>query len=208
MAVKSLGTKIDAKLSMAQQVSAVVGTCIGLLRQLRKLSPLLTFATLRRAVSALILSRLDYGNSLYSGISQQLLARLQVVMNDTARLIFKKPRRAYATPLLRDLHRLPVRQRIKFKGLRITDKTLYGQAPRNIKDRLTNYVPRRALRSAEANLLVCPRFNLSSMGGRVFSTSIPQAWNSLLASLRKEANLLPFRKKLKTLLFSEAWGNI
>lgn len=201
--VKSLGIKIDAKLSMSPQIATVVGTCIGILRQLRKLAPLLSFSTLRRVVSALILSRLDYGNSLYIGLPATLLSRLQIIMNDAARLIFKVPRCTHATPLLRQLHWLPIKQRIKFKGLCIAHKAIYGQVPSYIKERLANYTPGRVLHSSEASLLSCPRFNRATMGGRAFSVTIPHLWNSLPVHLRKEQALLPFRKQIKTVLFLE-----
>ena len=87
--VKSLEIKVDSGLSMGQQVSAVCGVYTGLLRRLRKLAPLLTSNTLYTVETALILSRLDYGNVLYIGLQGGMLDRLQVVMNNAAQLLFK-----------------------------------------------------------------------------------------------------------------------
>ena len=115
--VKSLGIKVDADLSMKQQVVLVCGSCIGILRQLRKLVPLLMPSTLRTMVTAQILNRLDYGNVLYIGLPTFLLDKLQIVMNDAARLLFGLPRRAHAKPLLKELHWLPIKQRAESKGL-------------------------------------------------------------------------------------------
>lgn len=204
--VKSLGIKIDDKLTLTNQVATVIGTCVGLQRKLRKLSPLLSFSIMRTVVTTLIMLRLDYGNALYIGLPEKLLGKLQVAMNDAARLIFKLPRHARATPLLQKLHWLPVKQRARFKGLCITHKALYGQAPRYIKERLDKYVPSRTLQSSEGGQLACPRFNRTTKGGRAFSVLIPQLWNKLLGHLRLEKALLPFMKKLKTLLFTEAWA--
>lgn len=67
---------------MSHQVATVVRTCVGMLRLLRKLAPLLSFTALCTVVSALIISRLDYGNAWYVGLPDKLLNRLQVVMND------------------------------------------------------------------------------------------------------------------------------
>jgi len=66
-------------------------------------------------VQAFISSRLDYCNSLLCGIAGNLLQNLQSVQNAAARLITKTGRREHITPVLRELHWLPVRQRIDFK---------------------------------------------------------------------------------------------
>ena len=57
--------------------------------------------------STVILSRLDYCNS--------LLAGLQHIQNSAARLVLRKPRRESATPFLKTLHWLPVKARIEYK---------------------------------------------------------------------------------------------
>lgn len=149
---------------------------------------------MQTVVTALILSRLDYGNAVYIGLPDKLLGKLQVVMNDAARLIHKSPRRAHANPLLQRLHWLPIKQRVEFKGLCIAHKSQFGEAPKYIKDRLRPYVPGRTLRSSDSCLLTCPRFNRTTLGGRAFSVAVPQTWNKLPDALRKEPRLLPFRR--------------
>ena len=66
-------------------------------------------------VTSLVLSRLDYCNSLFSGIPQQLIDKLQKVQNYSARLIFKTSWRTHFSPLLAKLHWLPIAQRIEYK---------------------------------------------------------------------------------------------
>ena len=65
-------------------------------------------------VQAFITSRLDWCNSLYYGITDELMRRLQSVQNDAARLI-TGTRRCDISPVLRQLHWLPVRQRVNYK---------------------------------------------------------------------------------------------
>ena len=69
----------------------------------------------KTVVYAFISSRLDYCNSLLFGISDNLLRRLRAVQNAAARLVTGTRRREHITPVLRQLHWLPVRQRIEFK---------------------------------------------------------------------------------------------
>ena len=58
-------------------------------------------------ITSLVLSRLDYGNSLLAGIPDTLLHKLPNVHNTAARLVFRCPERTHVTPLLYALHWLP-----------------------------------------------------------------------------------------------------
>jgi len=78
---------------------------------------------------AIISSRLDYCNSLLCGTAGNLLQKLQSVQNAAARLIMRTGRRQHITPDLRELHWLPVRQRIDFKMAVLVYKALHGQLP-------------------------------------------------------------------------------
>ena len=78
---------------------------------------------------AFIGSRLDYCNGLYCGISEGLLNRLQSVQNAAASLVTGLGRREHITPVLRQLHWLPVRQRVQFKLATLVHRALAGTAP-------------------------------------------------------------------------------
>jgi len=71
--------------------------------------------TTNTLVQAFISCRLDYCNSLLYGIDDGLLQRLQSVQNVAARLVTGARRSDHITPVLRQLHWLPVRQRVAFK---------------------------------------------------------------------------------------------
>jgi len=85
-------------------------------------------------VQAFISSRLDYCNSLLCGIAGNLLQKLQSVQNAAARLIMRTGKRQHITPVLRELHWLPVRQRIDFKMVVLVYKALHGQLPQYLAD--------------------------------------------------------------------------
>ena len=55
--------------------------------------------------------------------------RLQTVQNAAARLVTGTRRRDHITPVLRQLHWLPVRQRVNFKLAVLVFKALHGLAP-------------------------------------------------------------------------------
>ena len=85
-------------------------------------------------------------------------------------------------PSLMELHWLPIRSRILFKILVLTDKCLHGMAPTYLSDLLQ---PKGAsiinLRSnTNLNLLAIPRTNLCSSGDHEFATASPKEWNKLV----------------------------
>ena len=78
----------------------------------------LSIDSTKTQVHASVTSRLDHCNSLLYGLPDYLIQRLQYVMNAAAKVITCKRKFDHVTPLLIELHWLPVRQRIVFKILR------------------------------------------------------------------------------------------
>src|SRR4029434_10637788 len=64
-----------------------------------------------------------------TGLPACVVKPLQMIQNAAARLVFNQPKRAHVTPLLIDLHWLPVAARIKFKSLMLAYRVLDGSAP-------------------------------------------------------------------------------
>ena len=78
--VNDLGVLLDSQLTMADHVAALSRSCFFYMRQLRSIKQALT-------PDAFISSRLDYCNSIFAGVSGQLLHKLQVIQNAAARLV-------------------------------------------------------------------------------------------------------------------------
>ena len=87
----------------------------------------------------LVLSRLDYANSLLLGAREVDLKRLQRLQNKAARLVFSCGRDQPSAGLLRELHWLPVKQRIHYKILLYVYKCLLSDAPRYLMDLVTTH---------------------------------------------------------------------
>ena len=107
----------------------------------------------------------------------------------------------HITPILFNLHWLPIRYRIVFKILLITYKALNNLAPSHIRDLLTPYIPSRQQRSSSKNLLVIPHFNLKTHCARSFSITAPTLWNTLSSEIMTSSSVSVFKNKLKTFLF-------
>jgi len=149
------------QMSMRTHVLRTVSRCFGALRQIRRSVPT---ATLQMLVVRLVLSRLDFGNSVLVGIPACLLRRLQSVLNAGARLIFQLRRSDNITDALVSLHWLRIPECIKYKIAVLTYKVLHDTAPRYLGplDRVADLHGRRVLCSASSNCLVVPMFRLSS----------------------------------------------
>ncbi len=181
-------------------------TCFFQLRLLSKAKPFLSFKDFEKVIHAFILSRLDYCNSHYFGISQTAISRLQLVQNAVARLLCGVKKREHITPILRSLHWLPVCFRVDFKIVLLVYKSRNGLAPTYLCELLTEYQPIRSLRSSNQDLLSTPKSRLKCRGDRAFCIAAPRLWNALPLSIRQASSVNIFKSRLKTFLFSKAYG--
>ena len=204
---RNLGVVLDSSFKLNKQISSVVQASFFQLRLLAKVKPYLLTKDLEKVIHALITSRIDYCNSIYVGIDQSALHRLQVVQNAAARLLTGTRKFEHISPVLSDLHWLPVEQRIQFKILLFAFKALNGLAPDYLSDLISLHRPPRALRSADLMRLDTPRTRLVTRGDRAFSVAAPNLWNELPFSIRSATSLFSFKSSLKTYLFSKAFGD-
>ena len=156
-------------------------------------------------MNATITSRLDYCNSLMFGIPKDLMSQLQKRLNHAARVITQWRKYDHITPVLVDLHWLPVKQRIDFKILLLTYKALNGLAPAYIRELLTPYTPARTLRSMDNNLLEPPKCRLEYFGKRSFAAAAPVLWNDLPLHIKQSPSVDIFKSRIKTRLFQLAY---
>ena len=199
--VRNLGVTFDSNLSLTTHISSVCRSSYHVIRQLRQIRSSLDHKSCVLLANALVSSKLDFCNSLYYGLPESSIHRLQLVQNSLSRVVCPSVRRRdHISPTLRQLHWLPITSRITFKLALITYKTLQYKSPSYLHSLLTPYTPARNLRSRDKLLLVVPPLK-SSSGRRSFSYAAANVWNSLPLSLRSARNLHSFRSGLKTHLF-------
>ncbi|KAF7243737.1 hypothetical protein EYD10_10062 [Varanus komodoensis] len=102
---------------------------------------------------ALVTSCLDFSNALYVGLPLKTVRILQLVQNRAARLLMGAGRYVHMTPVLRQLHWLPIEVQAQFKVLVMTYKALNGLGPGYLIELLRPYTPAHPLRSAGEALL-------------------------------------------------------
>ena len=202
---KNLGVIFDSHMSMDNHVTNICKSVNHHLRNIGSIRRNLTKSATEQLVHSLISSRLDYCNSLLCGVPDTQLNRLQRLQNTAARIVTRTAKSDHITPVLQDLHWLPVKSRIDFKVLLLTHKCLYGNAPMYLKELLHEYKPGRSLRSSDQSLLSIPRTKLKTFGDRSFAAYAPKVWNALPGDLRKEMSVDSFKRQLKTYLFNQSY---
>ena len=85
------------------------------IRDILRIRHLLPLSAATALANSLVSSKLDYCNSLYNGISQANLNKIQRIQNTMARVVTNTSTFEHITPILKKLHWLPIKQRIDYK---------------------------------------------------------------------------------------------
>ena len=200
--VKNLGVYLDSDFKMNTHVNAL---CRSMYFNIRKLSNVRKFITLEAAnkiAVQTILSKVDYGNSLLYGVSEELLGKIQVAINNTARVVLGKRKTDSATEMLKVLHWLPVRRRIDYKIATLCYGFFDNSLPQYLSKEISLYKPSRNLRSSnDERIFKVPKTNLK-LGERAWRFAAPTVWNALPTDIRYSESKAVFKKRLKTFYFS------
>ncbi|CAJ1082756.1 hypothetical protein KUCAC02_009465 [Xyrichtys novacula] len=201
---RNLGVVMDSDLNLNSHIKTITKSAYYHLKNISRVKGLMTQQDLEKLVHAFIFSRLDYCNSVFTGLPKKSIRQLQLIQNAAARVLTKTKKVDHITPVLRSLHWLPVCQRIDFKILLLVYKALNGSGPKYISDMLIRYEPSRPLRSSGAGLLSVPRVR-TKRGEAAFSFYAPHVWNKLPENCRSAETLSSFKSQLKTHMFAVAY---
>ncbi|XP_072025354.1 uncharacterized protein [Amphiura filiformis] len=196
---------MDKHMTLLTHINNVCRSASYAISKIGRIRKFIDQATAERLVHAFATSRLDANNSLLYGLPKTAIAKLQRVQNSAIRLITCVKRDQDINAVRRDLHWLPIRDRIVFKLLLITYKIRHGLAPAYLTDLLMDYIPTRTLRSSSQYLLQPPSSRevaTDYYGKRAFSVAAPSLWNSLPLAIRNADTVYKFKRQLKTHLFN------
>ena len=141
---------------------------------------------------------LDYCNSLLYDLPRKNVSKLQCPQNMAARLIRNTPRFCQITPVLYQLHWLPISVRIKFKVILIRFKAIHGLVPYYMQNLIeVKETSSYNFRSNDELFLASQTFKSKKISDRAFQMAAPTPWNKLPSALRIETSLKPFKAKLK-----------
>ena len=132
--VKNLRFFLDSNLTIEHQIKHVVKKCFFHIRYIGKIRKFLTVEFCKVLVNSLVISQLDYCNSVYYGLPSYLILRSQRVQNTTPRLISCSHKYDHITPALIELHWLPIEYRLKLKILLHVFKVINNLSPAYLTD--------------------------------------------------------------------------
>ncbi|XP_076031803.1 uncharacterized protein LOC143019719 [Oratosquilla oratoria] len=201
--VKDLGVIVDCNLSFKCQINQMVRAAGYHLRNIAFVRKYLDENITKMLVHNYVISKLDYCNCLYYGLPNYLLRKLQLVMNRATRL----SSRERVTPILIDLHWLPIKARLVYKICVMAYQALNSGRPKYIRDLLEDFhIDSDMLlrHSVMPHRLHEPRYNLE-IGFRAFENCAPRLYNKLPLNLKMAENVEIFKKRLKTYLFTECY---
>ena len=149
-------------------------SCRFLLNNIRRIRLYLTTCSTQLLVQTMVISRLDYCNSLRASLPAYAIQPLQLIQNAAARLVFNPPKFSHIMPLLRSLQWLPVAARIKFKVLTLAYAAANKTAPHYQQDIIQLDHPALLPQAALAQ----DATGSHSSQLRSFSTLTPQWWKN------------------------------
>ena len=98
-----------------------------------------------KLIHAFAPSRLDSLNSLLVELPDYVLDKLQLVQNYAARSVAREKKSNHVTPLLKQLHWLPIEYGIKYKIILIVYKCLHEMGPVYLSSLLTGDRPKTSM---------------------------------------------------------------
>ena len=206
--VKNLGFTLDCHLTMNARVSNITRTCYFELRRLASIRRFLTSTATATLVSAFVLSRIDYCNSLLFGSTSDVTSHMQRIQNYAARVILRLPMSSSITIHLKSLHWLPAKVRSTYKIACLCYHCHSSTAPSYVTDMLHKKpLHTRNTRSSSYTmpLLNRPAHSKATLGDRSFSFASSSVWNSIPNDVRYAPSPSSFKSRLKTYLFRSVY---
>ena len=202
--VKDLGIKVDSCLSFSSQISNIVKQTAYHLRNIAFIRKYLDEESMKKLTYNCVISRIDYCNSIYYKLPNYQLRKLQNMLNRAARLVRGTPRRDHISPVLIDLHWLPIKARIVYKICTLAFNALRTNRPAYLRQLLVVHSPGGSAATrlhTDGHKLVEPRC-LTNNGLRSFKAAAPRLFNKLPYEIRSTDTLHKFKRQLKTYLFA------
>ena len=191
--VKNLGLTLDCHLTMNEYVSNIARTCYFELRRLASIRRFLTSTATATLVSAFVLSRNDYCNSLLFGSTHDVTSHLQRIQNYAARVILLLPKSSSITIHLKSLHWLPFKVKSTYKISCLCYHCRSSTAPSYVTDMLHRKLLHTRSSPYTMPLLNSPAHSYAALGDRSFSV-----WNSIPNDVRCAPSLSSSKSRLKT----------
>ena len=201
--VKYLGGGLVSGLTFKKHISTVCGKAMANFFRIRSIRSYLNRSAAETLLLGLCISHLDYANSVLYALPVVYISKMQRVQSMCAKLVLNRNRYSSSTAALKELHWLPIRQRIVFKLVSLVYRCKTGTAPQYLKDLLISLpVTERQLRSTiDQTRLIIPKTKCKTFADRSFGVAAPGEWNLLPRAIREAQSYELFKKKISKLIY-------
>ena len=200
--MRYLGVWFDTYLDFKTHISRTIAKVMGNMIDIRSIRPYLDEKACKLLVCNLVITPMDYANSILFGIPDAELNRLQRIQNMAAKLVLGRTKFDSATAALKELHWLPIKYRIQLKIATLVFKCVHGMAPEYLVELLNKQEHTRHLRShitdAISDTFAVPFNRRKTFLDRSFAFSGPVIWNDLPHHIRQCKDITTFKSKVKT----------
>ena len=174
---------------------------------IRRIRSKLDQETTKYIIQSLVISKLDYCNSLLLRSADYQLNKMQQIQNMACRIVCNLCKFNYVSSSMQDLHWLKIPYRIQFKVTCIMCKCRNDQYPKYLTDLLSSKHKARQLHSCTSDRYSSILHRSSLAYNASFAATGPRLWNSLPKNIRQQQSLDMFRSNLTTHLFKLCYYN-
>ena len=204
--LKYLGVWLDSNLSMDKNITTKCNSARINIRNIASIRRFIDLDTAKLLASSLVLTHLDYSNSILCGLPKKSLLKLQRIQNWAAKVVLHRDKYSSSTEALTILHWLPIKERIDYKVLCLIYKSINGMAPEYLSSLIKIKTFARQTRASKQGIILeIPKYKKARFAARSFSVYGPQIWNSLPPHIHLAATYSVFKKRVKTELFNRAF---
>ena len=204
--VRNLGFYMDNLLKNHHHINRICSQHFGIIKSVQAVQSRLDHDTAKTIIQALVLSKLDYCNSLLAWSAKYQLEKLQRVQNMACRVVNNLRKYDHISASLMGLHWLKVKEHIEYKIACLVFRCWEKTAPNYLAHHLPNKTSNRDLRSTNSTAIPILKCKNTQTRQASFAGNGPDTWNSLPCYIRQSSSLLSFKKLLKTHLFKASNG--
>ena len=160
---RNLGYFMESHLKSNTHITKVCWTSYSTLKNIARICSLLTPEAAKIIVQGLVISKLEYCNTLLLGTSGHQLSRLQMIQNMGCRVISNLKKYDHVSNAMKELHWLKVQEWIHYKVLVTMYQCVNGLAPSFLTNLLDLDLTTKHLRSDTQGKLPIPCCSLSQV---------------------------------------------
>ena len=200
--VRSLGLHFDEELKHSSHINKLTSVSFNMIHNIARIHHQLDIETTKTLVQALVMSCLDYCNSMLLGISNYNIQKIQCIQNMSARIVLQLPRRSRITHHLADLHWLKIPFWIEYKIATLMFKCIHDSAPKYLTELIVvNQVHDHNLRYTDSGRIHTMVSRTTMVHESSFHSMGPRTWNNLPETIVKTTSHSAFKSQCKTVLF-------